>query len=119
MAALDDATAATLYKKATELDMDVLVEVHDAAELERAMKLDPMMIGVNSRNLKTLEVNLQTAFELINLIPRTILRVAESGISTHAQLQSLFEAGYDAFLVGESLLSKPDISDAVRKLLGK
>ncbi len=119
MAALDDTTAKILYASATDLGMDVLIEIHDEAELERALKLDPMMIGVNSRNLKTLEVNLQTAFSLVQKIPASIIRVAESGISTYAQLKSLFEAGYDAFLVGESLMKEDDISMAVRKLLGK
>lgn len=118
MAALDDETAATLYKTATDLGMDVLIEVHDEKELDRALMLDPMMVGVNSRNLKTLEVNLQTAFELVGKIPPSILRVAESGITTNAQLQSLFEAGYDAFLVGESLMREDDIHAAVKKLLG-
>lgn len=118
MAALDDATAKSLYQTATDLGMDVLIEIHDEKELDRALLLDPMMIGVNSRNLKTLQVNLQTAFELVHKIPPRILRVAESGISTHAQLQSLFEAGYDAFLVGESLMRETDIAAAVRKLLG-
>lgn len=119
MAALDDATAAQLYHQATSLDMDVLIEVHDDAELDRALELNPMMIGVNSRNLKTLEVNLQTAFDLVQKIPPHILRVAESGITTHTELQSLFDVGYDAFLVGESLMRQDDIGEAVRKLLGK
>ncbi len=121
VAALDDDTLAALYKQAVDLGMDVLIEIHDEDELNRALKINPppMMIGVNSRNLKTLEVNLQTAFDLVQKIPASILRVAESGISTHAELQSLFEAGYDAFLVGESLMREQDISAAVRKLLGK
>lgn len=119
MAALDDATVKILYKTATDLGMDVLIEIHDEDELTRAVKLDPMMIGVNSRNLKTLEVNIQTAFELVQKIPASIIRVAESGISTNTQLQSLLEAGYDAFLVGESLMREDDISLAVKKLLGK
>lgn len=118
MAALDDDMVATLYKTATDLGMDVLIEVHDEEELNRALKLDPMMIGVNSRNLKTLEVNLQTALSLVQKIPPHILRVAESGISNNAQLKTLFEVGYDAFLVGESLMREPDIGEAVRKLLG-
>ena len=118
MAALDDDTVKDLYHKATSLDMDVLIEVHDEEELERALAIDPMMVGVNSRNLKTLEVNLQTAFDLVQKIPPHIIRVAESGISNHSQLQSLFEAGYDAFLVGESLMREQDISAALRKLLG-
>lgn len=123
MAALDDETVSTLYTEATKLGMDVLIEVHDEEELNRALKINgtdgPMMIGVNSRNLKTLEVNLQTAFDLVQKIPSHIIRVAESGISTPEQLQSLFEAGYDAFLVGESLMRQDDIGLAVRKLLGK
>ena len=119
MAALDNMTAKNLYHLATSLDMDVLVEVHDEEELDRALELDPMMVGVNSRNLKTLEVNLQTAFDLVQKIPPHIIRVAESGITNHAQLKSLFEAGYDAFLVGESLMRESDISTALRKLLGK
>lgn len=118
MAALDDDTAKSLYKLSTELGMDVLIEVHNLEELERAMKLDPMMIGVNSRDLKTLDVNIQTAFDLISRIPSSVIRVAESGISTNAQIQSLFEAGFDAFLVGESLMRENDIGAAVRKLLG-
>lgn len=119
MAALDDMTVQTLYTTATDLGMDVLIEIHDEDELNRALKINPMMIGVNSRNLKTLEVNLQTAFDLVQKIPAHIIRVAESGISTNAELQSLFEAGFDAFLVGESLMREDDISGAVRKLLGK
>jgi indole-3-glycerol phosphate synthase len=119
MAALDDATVQNLYTTATDLGMDVLIEIHDEDELNRALKINPMMIGVNSRNLKTLEVNLQTAFDLVQKIPDHIIRVAESGISTHSELQSLFKAGYDAFLVGESLMREDDISNAVRKLLGK
>jgi len=118
MAALNDDDVKILYQTAIDLQMDVLVEVHDEAELERALKFNPMMVGVNSRNLKTLEVNLQTAFDLIEKIPPQIIRVAESGISTHAQLQSLFEAGYNAFLVGESLMREDDIANAVQKLLG-
>lgn len=118
MAALDDTTARTLYTTATDLGMDVLIEIHDEAELDRALTLDPMMVGVNSRNLKTLEVNLQTAFALVQKIPPHILRVAESGISTNAQLQSLFEVGYNAFLVGESLMRQDNIGAAVKKLLG-
>lgn len=118
MAALDDMTVQSLYNTATDLGMDVLIEIHDEDELNRALKINPMMIGVNSRNLKTLEVNLQTAFHLVQKIPANIIRVAESGISTNAELQALFDAGYDAFLVGESLMREDDISGAVRKLLG-
>ena len=119
MAALSDATAKLLYDTATGLGMDVLIEVHDRVELDRALKLDPMMIGVNSRNLKTLEVNLDTAYKLLEQIPASTIRVAESGIVSHAELKSLSDAGYNAFLVGESLMRQPDIELAVQKLLGK
>ena len=119
MAALDDKTAKTLYNLAGEFGMDVLVEVHDEEELNRALELSPKMIGVNSRSLKTLEVSLDTAFSLLSKIPESVIRVAESGIHTHDELKSLFDAGFDAFLVGESLMREHDISQAVKKLLGK
>ncbi len=119
MAALDDKTARMLYNLATDLGMDVLVEVHDEEELNRALELSPKMLGVNSRSLKTLEVSLDTAFALLEKIPANIIRVAESGIHGHDDLKSLFSAGYDAFLVGESLMREADIGQAVKKLLGR
>lgn len=119
MAALSDQLAKELYQCAVDLGMDVLVEVHDREELDRALKLDPMMIGVNSRNLKTLEVNIQTAFDLLSDIPSNIIRVAESGIATYKELKSLYDAGFNAFLVGESLMRQENIGFAVQKLLGK
>jgi len=119
MAALNDVTAKELYDCAVSLGMDVLVEIHDSQELDRAMKLDPMMVGVNSRNLKTLDVNIQTAFDLLRHIPDEVIKVAESGISGHKQLKTLYEAGYNAFLVGESLMRQDNIGMAVQKLLGK
>lgn len=119
MAALSDPEAKNLYQCAVDLGMDVLVEVHDKLELDRALKLDPMMIGVNSRNLKTLDVNLKTAFDLLTSIPDHIIRVAESGISSHTELDALHKAGYNAFLVGESLIHQNNIALAVQKLLGK
>jgi indole-3-glycerol phosphate synthase len=119
MAALDDETARILSEKATELNMDILYEVHDMTELERAMNLFPRMIGVNSRNLKTLEVNLQTAYDLVKEIPASVIKVAESGIAGNAELKALHKAGYDAFLVGESLMREDDVGQAVQNLLGK
>lgn len=118
MAALDDKAAKTLYNLANDFGMDVLVEIHDEEELNRALELSPKMVGVNSRSLKTLEVNLDTAFTLLDKIPASVIRVAESGIHTHAELDALFTAGFDAFLVGESLMREPDIGQAVKKLLG-
>jgi indole-3-glycerol phosphate synthase len=119
MAALNDSLAVELYKIATDLGMDVLVEIHDEGELERAFKLNPSIVGVNSRNLKTLQVDLQTAYNLLPQIPSSVLRVAESGIQGFNELNQLFQSGFNAFLVGESLLRQEDIKLAVEKLLGK
>lgn len=118
MAALDDVLARDLYKLATALNLDVLFEVHDREELDRTLKLDPVMIGVNSRNLKTLKVNLDTALTLAAVMPANLLRVAESGIHNHADLTRLREAGFPAFLVGESLMRQPNVEAATRTLLG-
>lgn len=118
MAALDDALVKDLYSLASELNLDALFEVHDREELDRALKLDPKMVGVNSRNLKTLEVDLNIALDIAAAMPADILRVAESGIHNHADLQRLKNAGFPAFLVGESLMRQPDVAAATRTLLG-
>ncbi len=118
MAALEDETAAELYGITKELGMDVLVEVHNGEELSRALALKPDMVGVNSRNLKTLEVDLQTAFDLLEEMPGDIIKVAESGIDSHETLMELQNAGFDAFLVGESLMRQRDIGQALRALRG-
>jgi len=118
MAALDDALVSDLYQLATALNLDVLFEVHDREELDRALKFDPQMVGVNSRNLKTLAVDLNTALDIAAAMPAHILRVAESGIHDHADLQRLQSAGFPAFLVGESLMRQADVTAATRALLG-
>ncbi len=117
MAALDDNDARNLYDLARDLGMDVLVEVHDEAELKRAIQLGPEMIGINNRNLQTLEVNVETSRELGALMPGNFLKISESGIEGNATVLSLQEAGFDGFLVGESLLRKQDIGVALRGLL--
>ncbi|HPD83697.1 MAG: indole-3-glycerol phosphate synthase TrpC [Alphaproteobacteria bacterium] len=117
MACLDDALATDLYTLSTQLGMDVLFEVHDGEELDRAMRLNPTMVGVNNRNLKTLDVDLATGLDLARYIPDDVLKVAESGISTRDNIQRFIEVGYDAFLVGESLMREDDIAAAVKKLL--
>lgn len=117
-AALEDARMADLYSLSTELGMDVLIEVHDAAELERALMLSPQMIGVNNRNLKTLEVDITTSHTLAPLIPDSCLKVAESGIASHAQILDFQQSGYGAFLVGESLMRQENVEAATRALLG-
>lgn len=118
MAALSDATARHLEELARALDMDVLVEVHDRAELDRALGLETSLIGVNNRNLKTLRTDLQTTADLAPHVPSDRFLVAESGIRTHADVKRLADAGAQCFLVGESLLREPDVGTATRALLG-
>ena len=118
MAALSDDQAVELEGLALGLGMSVLVEVHDKAELERALKLKSPLLGVNNRNLKTLEVTLQTSKDLAAMIPADKIKIAESGIFTHADIVQLQKFGYEAFLVGESLMRQPDVSKATRELLG-
>ena len=119
MAALDDVRAEILYKLSTQLGMDVLVEVHDAEELERAIKLKPAMIGVNNRSLKTLAVDVQTSHDLAARIPDGIVKVAESGLDSRAALNALEKDGYGAFLIGESLMKQADIGQGLETLLQK
>lgn len=116
MAALDNSLAADLYAQATDLDMDVLVEIHDAEELERALNLNPVMIGINNRNLKTLNVDVRTSFDLVDAIPEPCVKIAESGLSDHNTITRLRTAGFSGFLVGESLMRQDDIGDAVKKM---
>jgi indole-3-glycerol phosphate synthase len=118
MACLSDAQAKDFYALATSLGMDSLFEVHDEDELERAIKLTPKMVGVNNRNLKTLDVDLETGLSLATKIPDTVLKVAESGIYNHADIQKFIDVGYGAFLIGESLMREEDIGAAVRKIRG-
>lgn len=118
MAALSDEQAAELEAVALSLGMSVLIEVHDAAELERALLLQSPLLGVNNRDLKTLEVTLQTSMDLSAHIPAGKIKIAESGIFTHADIVSLKEFGYHSFLVGESLMRQPDVTQATKELLG-
>ena len=117
MAALDDATARQLAEEAHGLGMDVLVEVHDRAELNRALRLDTRLIGINNRNLKTLQVDLHATEELAPLVPPGRVVVAESGIADPADLDRLAAAGAHCFLVGESLMRAGDVAAATRRLL--
>ena len=118
MAALEDNQARDLMDVAAAYGLDVLIEVHDEPELDRALALKPQMVGVNSRNLKTLDVSLKTAEDLVKKIPDTVIRIAESGISDHATLKHLHNLGYNAFLVGESLMKQPSVRTALENLLG-
>ena len=118
MAALTDQQARELEELARALDMDVLVEVHDRQELDRALGLQTQLIGINNRNLKTLKTDLETTAELAPHVPGDRFLIAESGIRTHEDIRRLCEAGARCFLVGESLLKQPDIGAATRALLG-
>ena len=117
VAALDDDALAELEAAALEHGMDVLVEVHDKAELDRALKLGSTLIGVNNRDLKTFEVDPRRAWRLAARIPAGYTIVAESGIATHADLAAAAEHGIRTFLVGESLMRQADVETATRALL--
>jgi indole-3-glycerol phosphate synthase len=119
MACLDDADAAELARLAHHWSMDVLVEVHDAAELDRALQIDGDLIGVNNRNLKTLAVDLATTEQLAPKVPRDRVLVAESGLGSPADLARMARVGASAFLIGESVMRQPDVEAAVRALLLK
>ncbi|HTK84025.1 MAG TPA: indole-3-glycerol phosphate synthase TrpC [Patescibacteria group bacterium] len=118
MAAIDDEMASELYDIAGGLGMGVLLEVHDSDELHRAFALGGGMIGVNSRDLKTLKVDLETAMDLAKGMSGEYVTVAESGITSNADIEKLRAAGYSAFLVGESLMREDDVRLATRRLLG-
>lgn len=117
MAALDDETARELCDFAHELGMDVLVETHDAEEVERALRIDADLIGVNNRNLKTLDVDIATTEQLAPLVPDDRVLVSESGLYTRADLDRMAKAGAKCFLVGESLMRQEDVRSATQKLL--
>jgi len=123
VAALSDDELLTLSQAAAALELDVLCEVHSAEELERALalhrQLPIQMIGVNSRDLHSFAVDPQVQFDLAPRIPAGVVRIAESGIRTHEDIARLTQAGYDAFLIGETLMRQPDPAAALVLLLGR
>jgi indole-3-glycerol phosphate synthase len=118
VAALSDMEAGELAAAAAEVGLDVLAEIHDGAELDRALRLPVRLIGINNRNLKTLETDLRTAETLAPEVPADRIVVAESGIRRSADLDRLAAAGARCFLVGETLMREPDVTAATRRLLG-
>lgn len=117
VAALSDAELRSLKSSAESQKLDVLCEAHDEAELQRALDIGFDMIGVNNRDLKTFKVHLETALRLAPMIPDGVLRVAESGIESAADIQRLRGAGYHAFLIGESLMRAEHPGDKLKKFL--
>ncbi len=118
VAALDDAQLADFEAEAMALGLDVLVEVHDEAEMDRALRLTTPLIGVNNRNLKTMAVDIDTSSRLAARVGAERLVIAESGLSGHADIQRLAAGGVTSFLVGESLMREADVAAATRRLLG-
>jgi indole-3-glycerol phosphate synthase len=119
VAALSKNQLKDYYDLATELGMAVLVETHTRQEIEDAMEIEPRIIGVNARNLKTLEIDLAAFTELIPEIPSSIIRVAESGISQRSEVEAAAAAGANAILVGETLVRASTPQQAINQLLGR
>jgi len=119
MASLSDDQATELESIAIEFGMDVLVEVHNAEELERALKLKTELLGINNRNLKTMTTDLQTTEDLAAMIPKDRIMVSESGLNTPEDLTRMSKVGANCFLIGESMMREQDVEAATRALLTK
>jgi indole-3-glycerol phosphate synthase len=116
-AALDDTALASLLALGRELGMEALVEVHTPEELERVLAAGARIVGVNNRNLHTLEVRVETSLELVEMIPQDCIAVSESGLRSAEDLRKLRAAGFDAFLIGESLMREADPGPALQRLI--
>jgi len=119
LAVINDKLAKKFLEVAKALGIDVIVEVHSLEELERAIKLESQCIGINNRNLKTLEININLFKSLSKIIPKNILKICESGISLNSQLKELDKFGADAFLVGEFLMKQQNIFKSTKNLIKK
>jgi indole-3-glycerol phosphate synthase len=119
VAALDDSALGELQRCAKEFGMDVLCEIHDQLELERALAAGCDIIGVNSRDLKTFHVDPEVPLRLAEQIPSRVLRIAESGLSSAAELRQLRQAGYQAFLIGEALMRAESPSETLSRLIAE
>jgi indole-3-glycerol phosphate synthase len=119
LAMIDDGLAGELEEEARDWGMDVLVEVHDEAELDRALNLKTRLIGINNRDLRTFETRLETTERLAPLVPNGYLVVAESGLFGPPDLARLSKAGVNAFLIGESLMRQADVAAATRAILNR
>ena len=118
VAALQQAALERLHRRAWELGLAALVEVHDENELSRAIDAGARIIGVNNRNLRTLSVDVDGSYRLASRIPRAVIGVSESGLKSREELERLSEAGYRAFLIGERFMTDPDPARAIGQLLG-
>lgn len=116
VSALSQSALEAFHGQATELELDVLIEVHDAGELERALSLSPKLIGINNRNLQTFETSLENTFGLLDAIPEGVLVVTESGIHSTADVAAMREHGVHAFLIGEAFMRADDPGAALKTL---
>lgn len=117
VACLDDAQLADLYAEAREAHLDVLVEVHDRVELERALTLDLDLVGINNRDLHTFDTSLQTTLDLLSEVPTGVTVVTESGLHTAADMKLMLNQGVSTFLIGESFMRQPSPGDALSNMM--
>ena len=116
VSALDDQKLLSLYQTAMDLGMDVLIEVHDKDEMQRALALSPLLVGINNRNLRTFEVSLDTTFNMLDIVPDEVTLVTESGIQTKENVSRMREAEINAFLVGEAFMREADPGEHLQQL---